>query len=217
MFIRQHERMVEELDVQLGFKDPITTSGSVMTLPAATMDLRDWMADRRKFLPVQYDDWMQVIGDFRDSLAESGPKLVKLVDPITTQIESLLPKLISLSGPDRVASPIASFLRKVMPANVSDRIARPIDSLLQQLVPHNVAAEVTRSLAISEVVRADIQRHLARLEAKLTTEEAIVAAWRDLVTSAEKVKRPVEEVSFRRDTLYAIAQGRDASLKPRIQ
>lgn len=209
MLIRQHERMVEELDVQLGFKDPITTSGSVMTLPAATMDLRDWLADRRKFLSVQYDDWMQVIGDFRDSLAESGPKLVKLVDPITKQIESLLPKLISPSEPDRIASPIASFLRKVMPANVSDRIARPIDSLLQQLVPHNAAAEVTRSFAINEAVRADIQRHLARLEAELTTEEAIVAAWIDLVTSAEKVKRPVEEVSFRRDTLFAIAQGRN--------
>jgi hypothetical protein len=51
VLIRQHERLVEELDVQLGFKDPITTSGSVMTLPAATMDLRDWMADQRSSCP----------------------------------------------------------------------------------------------------------------------------------------------------------------------
>lgn len=209
VLIRQHERMVEELAVQLGFKDPITASGSVMTLPAAAADLRDWLADRRRFLPVQYDDWMQVIGDFRDSLSESGPKLVKVVDPITKQIESLLPNLMSQSEPDRIASPIAAFLRKIMPANVSDRISRPIDSLLQRLVAHNSAAEVSGPVAINEAVRADIRRHLARLEAELKTESAIVAAWRDLVSSAEKLKRPVEEVSFRRDTLFAIAEARN--------
>jgi hypothetical protein len=138
-----------------------------------------------------------VIGDFRDSLAKSGPKLVKLVDAITTQIESLLPELISPSDPDRVASPIASFLQKVMPCGVSNRIARPIDSLLRRLVPRNAATEVTRSYTISDAVRADILRHLARLESELATEAAIIAAWRDLVSSAEKVKRSVEEVSFR--------------------
>ena len=141
MLIRQHERFVEELNVQMSFKQPTTSSGSVMTLPAATMDLRDWMADQRKFLSVQYDDWMQVIGDFRDSLAESGPKLVKLVDAITTQIESLLPELISPSDPDRVPSPIASFLRegdgpqRCLQSDCSTRI----DSLLQQLVPRRAA------------------------------------------------------------------------------
>jgi hypothetical protein len=209
VLIRQHERLVEELDVQLGFKDPITTSGSVMTPSAATMDLRDWMADQRKFLSVQYDDWMQVIGDFRDSLAASGPKLVKVVDATTTQIESLLPELFSPKDPERVVSAIGSFLQKVMPCWVSNQIARPIDSLLQQLVPRGAATEVTRSYAISDAVRADILRHLARLESELGTEAAIIAAWRDLVSSAEKVKRSVEEVSFRRDTLFAIAQHRN--------
>jgi len=100
VLIRQHERFVEELDVQLGFKPPITSSGAVMTLPAATADLRDWIADQRKFLSVPYDDWMQVIGDFRDSLAETGPKLSKHIETITTQIESQLPKLISPSAPE---------------------------------------------------------------------------------------------------------------------
>jgi hypothetical protein len=38
-----------------------------MTLPAATADLRDWVADQREFSSVQRDDWMQVIDDFRDS------------------------------------------------------------------------------------------------------------------------------------------------------
>ncbi len=89
MLIRQHERLVEELDVQLGFRDPITASGATMTLPAAITDLQDWMTDQRKFLSVQYDDWKQVIGDFHDSLAESGPKLMRLVNAITTPIEAL--------------------------------------------------------------------------------------------------------------------------------
>jgi hypothetical protein len=36
-------------------------------------------------------------------------------------------------------------------------------------------------------------------------EEAITAAWRDLVKTCEKRNRKVEEVSFRRDTLWAVA------------
>jgi 2-keto-4-pentenoate hydratase/2-oxohepta-3-ene-1,7-dioic acid hydratase in catechol pathway len=50
---------VEELSVQLQFKEPITSSGAIMTLPAATADLTDWVADRRKFLSIQFDDSMQ--------------------------------------------------------------------------------------------------------------------------------------------------------------
>ena len=66
-----------------------------MTLPAATADLKDWVADRRKFLSVQYDDWMQVIGDFRDSVSTTGPKLGAIVTSFTTQIDSLLQGLFS--------------------------------------------------------------------------------------------------------------------------
>lgn len=90
--IRQHERQVEELDVQLTFDKPITGSGAIMTLPAPTADLKDWIADEREFTSVQRDDWMQVISDFRDSLAKTGPKLSRHVEPITSRIESRLPE-----------------------------------------------------------------------------------------------------------------------------
>jgi hypothetical protein len=89
VLIRQHERQVEDLDVQLTFDKPITGSGAIMTLPAATADLKDWM---------------QVIGDFRDSLAKTGPKLSRHVEPITSRIESRLSELISTSVPDPVFS-----------------------------------------------------------------------------------------------------------------
>ena len=209
MLVRQHERFVEELNVQLDFKQPITSSGAVMTLPAATADVRDWIADQRKFLSVQCIDWMQVIGDFGDSLAETGPKLSKHVETITTQIKSQLPKLISPSTPDPVPSPIASFLQKLVPSSLSDRIAAPIDSLLQKLVPRDATARVNHSYSINDVVRADISQRLEQLDVELATAAATIAAWRDLVSSAKKVKRKVEEVSFRRDTLYAIAKHRN--------
>ena len=95
MLVRQHESLVEELSVQLQCKEPITCSGAIMTLPAANADLKDWIADRRKFLSVQYDDWMQVIGDFRDSVSTTGPKLRAIVTSLTTQIDSLLQGLFS--------------------------------------------------------------------------------------------------------------------------
>lgn len=44
MLIRQHERWLEELDVQLSFRASITASGAIMTISAATADLKDWMA-----------------------------------------------------------------------------------------------------------------------------------------------------------------------------
>lgn len=111
MLIRQHEREVEELNVQLGFREPITSSGAVMTLPAAMADLKDWIADRRKFLSVQHDDWIQVIDDFRDSVAMSGPKLSNLLATTTTGIESLLQRLMSSSvAPDGSCS--YSYRRK---------------------------------------------------------------------------------------------------------
>lgn len=135
MLIRQHERFVEELNVQMSFKQPTTSSGAIMTLPAATADLRDWVADQREFSSVQRDDWMQVIDDFRDSLAETGPKLSRHVEAVTSQIESQLPKLISPSAPDPVPSPIASLLRKIAPSGLSDRVAARIESLVRRLLP----------------------------------------------------------------------------------
>jgi hypothetical protein len=46
----RHERWVEELSVRLQLDKPITASGSILTLPAATLDLQDWMGDQREFL-----------------------------------------------------------------------------------------------------------------------------------------------------------------------
>lgn len=169
MLVRQHESVVEELSVQLQFSELITSSGALMTLPAATADLKDWMADRRKFLSVQYDDWIQVIGDFRDSVSTTGPKLRALVTSLTTQI----------------------------------------DSLLQGLFSSTAAADGTLSYDIDAKVRADTLQKLELLETEFATEAAIVAAWRDLVKSAQMPNRLVEEISRRRDTLFAIAQCRN--------
>jgi hypothetical protein len=208
MLIRQHERVVEELTVQLSFEKPITGSGAVMTLPAATADLRDWIADQREFSSVQRDDWLQVIGDFRDSVAETGPKLSRHVERITSQIQLQLPKLISLSAPDPVPSPIASLLRRIAPSNLSDRVAARIEPLLRRLLPHDQTTRPARSYSIDGSVRSDISRRLEQLDAELATTATTIAAWRDLVSSAENVSRKVEEVSFRRDTLFAIVKYR---------
>lgn len=169
MRVRQHESFVQELSVQLQFKEPITSSGSSMTLPAATADLKDWMNDRRKFLTVQYDDWMQVIGDFRDSLSMTGPKLRACTTSSATQVNLSLQGLFSASQD----------------------------------------ADGTVSHQIDAAVRADVLLHLGQLESELITDAAIVAAWRDLVKSSQTPNRSVEELSFRRDTLFAIAQGRN--------
>lgn len=169
MRIRQHESFVEELSVQLQFKEPITSSGAIMTLPAATADLKDWIADRRKFLTVQYDDWMQVIGDFRDSVSTTGPRLSASVAPSTTRI----------------------------------------DALLKGLFFTTTAADGTQTQNIDGGKRGDLLLQLGLLESELATEAAILAAWRDLVRSSQTPNRTVEEISFRRDTLFAIAQRRN--------
>ncbi|HZE16465.1 MAG TPA: hypothetical protein VE197_12555 [Mycobacterium sp.] len=56
MLVRQHERWVEELSVQLQLDKPITARGSVLALPAAHPGPAGRMGDQREFLPVQYDD-----------------------------------------------------------------------------------------------------------------------------------------------------------------
>ena len=169
MLVRQHASFVEELSVQLQFKEPITGSGAVMTLPAAAADLKDWMADRRKFLTVQFDDWMRVIDDFRDSVSTTGPKLSAVVTSSVTQINSLLQRLFSST--------------KVTGGTLSH--------------------------GIDTAVRDDVRLQLELLEFDLATDAAIVAAWRDLVKSSQNRNRSSEEISFRRDTLFAIAQRRN--------
>jgi hypothetical protein len=63
-----------------------------MTLPAA---VADWIGDRRQYRTVQHDDWLQVIGDYRESLKWTGPKLKKFVKPATVAVESLLQSLMA--------------------------------------------------------------------------------------------------------------------------
>lgn len=168
MLIRRHEPWVEELSVQLQFDALISGDGSVLTLPAATDDLLDWVGDQRVFLPVQYDDWQQVIGDYRDSLVYSGPKLLEAVATHTVAIDALLLVLMSSStDPDGT------------PAHTMD-----------------------------QAVRADLQVALRQLAMTLASDAAIIAAWRDLVRTCQRRNRDVEEVSFRRDTLWAIAAAR---------
>lgn len=165
MLIRQHEPWVEELSVQLQFEELITGNGSVLTLPAAASDLLDWVGDQRVFLPTQYDDWQQVIGDYRDSLIHSGPKILAVVKEQTVVIDALLNGLI-LSSTDADGRP-----RRSMDA----------------------------------AVRADLQVALQLLLTTASSNEAIIASWRDLVRTCENRSRKVDEVSFRRDTLWAVA------------
>ena len=94
MFFRQHEKHVEEIDALLGLENPITASGAVMALPAAVADLSDWIADRRKYLPVQFGDWAQVVDDYRESMRATGPKLRAFLKPVTAQVELLLQSLL---------------------------------------------------------------------------------------------------------------------------
>jgi hypothetical protein len=160
MLFRQHERWVEELSAQLQLEKPITGSGSILTLPVATLDLQDWTGDQREFLPVRYDDWQQVIGDYRESVANSGPKILAAAAPHTAAIDALLPNLTSSS----------------------------------------VAADGSRTDTMDVAVRGDILVHLQQLDTVLSSDPAIIAAWRDLVSSCQKLHRAVDEVSFRRDT-----------------
>jgi len=165
MMVRRHEKYVEELAVQLGFKESITASGAVMTLPAAVADLIDWVGDRRKYLTVQFGDWLQVVDDYQESLRATGPKLRSFVESLTA----------------------------------------PIELLLQSLIEYETET-------IDPIARADLAGHLALLKAALTTPEATVEAWRDLVRSAENDGRSFEEVTHRRDILWAIVYRRNLDL-----
>jgi hypothetical protein len=173
VLVRQHEPWVEELSVQLQFEELITGSGAVLSLPAATSDLQDWIGDQREFLPMQHDDWQQVIGDYRDSVEHAGPKILTVAAPHTAAIDALLPGLTSST----------------------------IDS------------NGKRTHTMDSAVRADILVQLQQLETTLSSDAAIIAAWRDLVSTCQNRNRKVEEVSFRRDTLWAIAtlRGMDSS------
>lgn len=61
-----------------------------MTAPAATSDSRDWIDAKRTILSVQYSDWQQVIGDFHDSLPQTGPKRLAVIGSRRQSIDGLL-------------------------------------------------------------------------------------------------------------------------------
>lgn len=181
-----------------------------MTLPAATADLQSWINDGRKFRSVQRDDWRLVIDDFNLSVKETGPKLTSFVRPTTVRIIALLDKLIvSKLPPNSTTTPFASNLRKVFPHSLADRITRPIDALATKLFLPTQEAKRAMAYSIDQSVRDEIRLHLTQLDVDLASEDAIVAAWRDLMDAVKKVNRPLEQVAFRRDTLFAIAQRRN--------
>lgn len=112
MFGPRHERLVEELNIQLQYENSITSSGAIMTLPAATSDLKDWITDEREFSSKQVADWMQVIDDFGASVTASGLKLKRLLAPTTTQIVTLLDGLVSPVTATLDPPPISRFLQR---------------------------------------------------------------------------------------------------------
>lgn len=209
-FKMTNERLlVDELNLQLQYDKPITSTGATMTLPAASADLTDWITDSRQFVSQQYADWKQVMADFSASVKETGPKLTRHVETITAQIELLFPMLITSTPPATPASPIATFLRKLLPHNVSDGIAQSVTSRLEKLIPHPPTTKAEVHFTLDVNVREAIRLGLEQLSVELASHGAILAAWHDLWTSADNVKRPVDQIAFRRDTLAAIAQRRN--------
>jgi hypothetical protein len=208
MFFRIHERWIAELNVALQYEVSTTSSGEFMTLPAAAADLKDWLEDRRKFVSKQYDDWAQVIRDFQDSTIQTGPKLAAHVAPITTQIESLLPALFARTLPNQVASPIESLMQKLLPVRIRNRLVPFFGSVLRRLTPQDTATEKP-VYEIADAVRTKILGFVDQLASALDSDDAIIAAWRDLVASARNLNRTVDDVAFRRDTLYFIADRRN--------
>ena len=126
MIVNQEERWLEELSYQLQLSDEITASGATMTASAATSDLRDWIDDTRTFLSVQYDDWQQVIGDFRDSLQQTGPKLFAVIGARRQAIDTLLTALISTNVTAGVA-------RHTLDETVRSQLAVALDDLNETL------------------------------------------------------------------------------------
>jgi aryl carrier-like protein len=89
-----------------------------------------------------------------------------------------------------------------------------VQPLLNQLISSNTAPDGTITYTIDSTVRADLSTRLRQLDVELAADAATIAAWLDLISTAEKVHRTIEELSFRRDTLWAIARRRGLYLGP---
>lgn len=210
MKIRNARLLAAETQVQLQYDRPITSIGAAMTLPAAVADLMDWITDSRKFVSQQHADWQQVMDDFTISAKRTGPRLASHVETFTLEVENLFPMLIVPVVPVAPASLLGSFLRKLLPCKVADTMTYSATTLLEKLILPPVGQKRVESrFRIAEDVRAGIRILLEQLEPRLGSDAAILAAWRDLCTSADNVKTSVDVVAFRRDTLVAIAQRRN--------
>jgi hypothetical protein len=204
--------LIDELNLQLQYDKSITSTGATMALPAASEDLADWITDSRQFVAQQYGDWKQVMADFSASVNETGPKLTRHVETITAQIKDLFPKLITQTPTVTASTPIAAWLRKNLPDNISDVITRSVTSHVEKLMPCHPATNADIHFTLDADVRETIGQKLEQLDTELVSEAAILAAWNDLWTSADNVKRAVDQVAFRRDTLEAIAQRRNLNI-----
>lgn len=85
-----------------------------------------------------------------------------------------------------------------------------IDGLLRTLfTPIGAGGKVDH---VNGAARTQLAVELHNLGDVLKSDEAFVAAWRDFVKSCETPARTFEEVSFRRDTVWAIAKNRRLDL-----
>jgi hypothetical protein len=143
-------------------------------------------------LPAAAADLKVWVADDRDFQSLQGDDWLHVIEDLRQSLATSGPKL-----------------RRVVEA-----IATPIEPLLQKLISSTPGPDGAPIFAIDSVVRAELLPRLEQLDAELATEAAIRAAWRDLVSTSEdeNVHRQVEELNFRRDTLWAIARRRGVDL-----
>jgi hypothetical protein len=143
-------------------------------------------------LPAAAADLRAWVADDRDFQSVQGDDWLHVIEDLRQSL--------STSGPR---------LRRVVEA-----IATPIAPLLDKLISSRTEPDGAQSYTIDPAVRAELLPLLEQLDAELATEEAIRAAWRDLVSTSEdeNLNRQVEELNFRRDTVWAIARRRGLDL-----
>jgi hypothetical protein len=143
-------------------------------------------------LPAAATDLKAWVADDRDFQSLQGDDWLHVIEDLRQSLATSGPKL-----------------RKVVEA-----IATPIEPLLQKLISSTPGPDGALIYAIDSAVRAEILPRLEQLDAELATEAAIRAAWRDLVSTSEdeNLHRQVEELNFRRDSLWAIARRRGLDL-----
>jgi hypothetical protein len=143
-------------------------------------------------LPAAAADLRAWVADDRDFQSVQGDDWLHVIEDLRQSL--------STSGPR---------LRRVVEA-----IATPIAPLLDKLISSRTEPDGAQSYTIDPAVRAELLPLLEQLDAELATEEAIRAAWRDLVSTSEdeNLNRQVDELNFRRDTVWAIARRRGLDL-----